>query len=175
MISLNSSILRSLFAVVLGLILVLWPEVAITYLVITIGICFMIPGVFTLLHHFTRKKVEGEPSPMFPLEGAGSILFGACLVAMPGLFVNILMYLLGAILVVAGGQQVASLIAARKWNRVPWGFYIIPILILITGIMILAYPFGAAANTFVIFGVACLIYGLSELINWYKFRKRMIE
>ena len=25
--------------------------------------------------------------------------------------------------------------------------------------MILAYPFGAAANTFVIFGVACLIYG----------------
>ena len=168
MISLNSSILRSLFAVVLGLILVLWPEVAITYLVITIGICFMI-------HHFTREKVEGEPSPMFPLEGAGSILFGACLVAMPGLFVNILMYLLGAILVVAGGQQVASLIAARKWNRVPWGFYIIPILILITGIMILAYPFGAAANTFVIFGVACLIYGLSELINWYKFRKRMIE
>ena len=34
--------------------------------------------------------------------------------------------------------------------------------------MILAYPFGAAANTFVIFGVACLVYGISELINWYK-------
>ena len=127
--SLNGSVLRCIFAIVLGLVLVLWPEAAVTYLVITIGICFIIPGLFSLLNYFTREKVEGEPSPMFPIDGAGSILFGAWLV-------------------------------------------LIPSLILITGIMILAYPFGAAANTFVIFGVACLIYGISELINWYKFSKR---
>ena len=91
---------------------------------------------------------------------------------MPQFFVSILMYILGALLVIAGVQQLISLISARKWCTVPYGFYIIPSLILITGVMILAYPFGAAANTFVIFGVACLIYGLSELINWYKFSKR---
>ena len=48
-----------------------------------------------------------------------------------------------------------------------------PALILITGVMILAYPVGAAANTFVIFGVASIFYGACELINWYKFRKRI--
>lgn len=82
------------------------------------------------------------------------------------------MYILGALLVIAGAQQLISLVSARKWSRVPYGFYILPSLILITGVMILAYPFGAAANTFVIFGVACLVYGISELINWYKFSKR---
>lgn len=170
--SLNSSILRCLFAIALGLVLVLWPEAAVTYLVITVGICFILPGVFTLLGYFTREKVEGEPSPMFPIDGAGSVLFGAWLVIMPQFFVSILMYILGALLVIAGIQQIVSLVSARKWSIVPLGFYIIPILILITGIMILVYPFGAAANTFVIFGVACLIYGISELINWYKFRQR---
>ena len=81
--------------------------------------------------------------------------------------------ILGALLVLAGAQQLISLVSARKWSTgFPMLFYIIPSLILITGIMILAYPFGAAANTFVIFGVACLIYGISELINWYKFSKR---
>ena len=163
--SLNGSVLRCIFAIVLGLVLVLWPEAAVTYLVITIGICFIIPGLFSLLNYFTREKVEGEPSPMFPIDGAGSILFGAWLVIMPQFFVSILMYVLGALLVLAGAQQLISLVSARKWSTVSYVFYIIPSLILITGIMILA-------NTFVIFGVACLIYGISELINWYKFSKR---
>ena len=158
---LNGSVLRCIFAIVLGLVLVLWPEAAVTYLVITIGICFIIPGLFSLLNYFTREKVEGEPSPMFPIDGAGSILFGAWLVLMPQFFVSILMYILGALLVIAGAQQLISLVSARKWSRVPYGFYILPSLILITGVMILAYPFGAAANTFVIFGVAFLVYGIS--------------
>lgn len=170
--SINNSILRSAFAMILGFVLVLWPEAAVTYLVITIGVCFILPGIFTLLNYFTREKIEGQPSPMFPIDGAGSILFGAWLVIMPQFFVSILMYILGALLVIAGGQQVVALISARKWSTVPFGFYIIPLLILITGIMILAYPFGAAANTFVIFGIASIIYGVSELINWYKFRRK---
>lgn len=168
----NNSIIRSAFAVILGLVLVLWPEVAVTYLVITIGVCFILPGVFSLLHYFTREKVAEEASPMFPIEGAGSILFGAWLVIMPQFFVSILMYILGALLIIAGTQQIIMLVSARKWSTVPIGFYIMPVLILLTGIMILAYPFGAATNTFVIFGIACILYGINELINWYKFRQR---
>jgi uncharacterized membrane protein HdeD (DUF308 family) len=82
------------------------------------------------------------------------------------------MYILGFVLLIAGIQQVYSLIIARKWSIVPLGFYIIPTLILITGIMILAYPFSAATQTFTIFGAAILIYGCTELINWYKFRQK---
>ena len=55
----NNSVLRSAFAMILGFVLVLWPEAAVTYLVITIGICFIIPGIFSLLNYFTREKVEG--------------------------------------------------------------------------------------------------------------------
>jgi len=70
----KKSAIPLIFAIVLGLVLVLWPEAAVTYLVITIGICFIIPGLFSLLNYFTREKVEGEPSPMFPIDGAASIL-----------------------------------------------------------------------------------------------------
>ena len=54
----NNSVLRSAFAMILGFVLVLWPEAAVTYLVIAIGICFIIPGIFSLLNYFTREKVE---------------------------------------------------------------------------------------------------------------------
>ena len=161
--SINGAVLRSAFAMVLGFVLVLWPEAAITYLVITIGILFILPGLFAILSYFTRPKNENGEKPMFPIEAAGSVLFGAWLVIMPEFFVNILMYVLGALLVIAGVQQLVSLISARKWSNVPLGFYLMPALILITGVMILAYPFGAAANTFVIFGVASIFYGACEL------------
>ena len=140
--SINGAVLRSAFAMVLGFVLVLWPEVAITYLVITIGILFILPGLFAILSYFTRPKNENGEKPMFPIEATGSVLFGAWLVIMPEFFVNILMYVLGALLVIAGVQQLVSLISARKWSNVPFGFYLMPTLILITGVMILAYPFG---------------------------------
>lgn len=85
------------------------------------------------------------------------------------------MYILGALLVIAGLQQMLALISFRKWQTVPWGFYILPLLILVTGITILAYPFDVMANTFVIFGVASLFYGAFELLNWYKFKKKEEE
>ena len=54
--SINGAVLRSAFAMVLGFVLVLWPEAAITYLVITIGILFILPGLFAILSYFTRNK-----------------------------------------------------------------------------------------------------------------------
>ena len=85
------------------------------------------------------------------------------------------MYVLGGILVIAGIQQLVSLIQARRWSHVPFGFYLMPTLLLLTGAMILAYPFDAVANTFVIFGIASLFYGVCELINAYKFKKGLEE
>lgn len=169
--TINNSILRSVFAIILGLVLVIWPEAAIRYLVITIGVLFIIPGIISLLNYFTREKNEYEPAPMFPIDGAGSILLGVWLIVMPDFFVNILMYILGALLVIAGIQQLMFLILARKTSRVPLGFYIMPVLILAVGIMILVNPFGVAANTFIIFGAASIFYGICELVNWYKFSR----
>ena len=169
--NLNGPVVRGSFAILLGLVMVMWPEVAITYLVITIGVLFMLPGILAALSYFARPRDESGNRGIFPLEAAGSILFGAWLVVMPGFFVGILMYVLGALLVIAGAQQIASLVAARKWSRVPLGFYVMPLLILVTGVMILAYPFESAANTFVIFGIAILFYGACELVNWYKFKR----
>ncbi len=171
----SNALLRSIFAILLGFVLVLWPETAIIYLVITIGILFILPGIFSVLHYFTRDKSETASKPMFPVEGAGSILFGAWLVITPAFFVNIIMYVLGALLVIAGIQQIVSLTQARKLNLVPWGFYLIPFLLLVTGVTILTYPFAAAANTFVIFGVASIFYGAAELLAWYKFKNTLPE
>ena len=58
--SINGAVLRSAFAMVLGFVLVLWPEAAITYLVITIGILFILPIIrYPQLFHPTENE-NGE-------------------------------------------------------------------------------------------------------------------
>lgn len=165
-------ILRGVLALVVGLVLVMWPESAVIYMIMVIGACFLLPGIYSIVGYFLRNKEDETASPLFPLEGLGSLLFGGWLLLMPGFFAGILMYLLGAVLILAGIQQIGTLVRARKWSAVPYGFYILPSLILLVGVVILVYPMDVMANTLMIFGIATLFYGANELINWYKFRKR---
>ncbi len=104
--------------------------------------------------------------------GLGSLLFGLWLVIMPAFFVGILMYVLGAVLVLAGINQIISLSAARAWTTVPAGFYVIPVLILLAGIVVLFNPFAAATVPFIVLGVSCVVYGVSDLVHGLRFRRK---
>ena len=104
----NNRILRIVFAWVLGLVLIIWPDSALRYMVVTIGILFLIAGLISLASYFARDK-RLYPSSRFPLDGAGSVLFGLVLIVMPSFFVHVLMYLLGLMLMLAGITQIVAL------------------------------------------------------------------
>lgn len=74
----NYSIIRCICALVIGVLLVAWPEAAILYLVITIGVLFLVPGLFSLSGYLIRGKQDGS---RFPIAGLGSLLFGLWLIA----------------------------------------------------------------------------------------------
>lgn len=66
----NYSIIRCICALVIGVLLVAWPEAAILYLVITIGVLFLVPGLFSLSGYLIRGKQDGS---RFPIAGLGSL------------------------------------------------------------------------------------------------------
>lgn len=165
----NYSLIRIVCALIVGLVLVMWPNLASDYLIITIGVLFMLPGLIGLVGYFTRKKGTER---RFPIEALGSLLFGLWLVVMPDFFSKLLMYLLGAILMLGGIQQIYSIYIARRWTTVPFGFYILPSLIALSGLLILFNPLEARDTAFLIIGIACVVYAVSELINWFRFTNR---
>ena len=142
--TMNYSIIRCICALVLGVLLVAWPEAAILYLVITIGALFLVPGLFSVFGYLTRGKQNGMS----------------------------LMYVLGAVLVLAGISQIVNLSAARSWTVVPGGFFVVPVLVLIAGVVVLFNPFTAATVPFIILGVSSIVYGLSDLVNIIRFRQK---
>ena len=111
---LSYSFLRAVCALVIGLVLVMFPNQAGDYFVITIGVIFLVPSLISIIGYYAQNA---EVRRRFPIEGIGSLLFGLWLVIMPGFFADLLTFVLGFILVMGGVQQIASLSAAR--SRVP--------------------------------------------------------
>ena len=115
------SVVSSLCALIMGILLVVWPEAAVIYLVITVGVLFLLPGLYGILAYFSSR------GNVFPVVALGSALLGIWLIVMPGFFVSILMYVLGALLVFGGVSQLMGFISARKLaGSVPGIFYVIP-------------------------------------------------
>lgn len=164
----NYSFLRAVCALVIGLVLVLFPDRAIAGMVTVVGVLFMLPSLISLISFFAQKDAGVR---RFPIEGAGSLLFGFWLVIMPGFFVEIFTLVLGFVLTLGGVQQIASLMAARKWSRVPAGFFVVPVLILVAGLVALFNPSEARRIPLLIIGFSSMVYAVFELVKWFKFTR----
>lgn len=166
-------VLRCLSALLTGVLLVFWSQSAVVYLIMAVGCLFLIPGLLSLLLYFRQRNKE-FPSRFgwTQVLGIGSIFFGVCLIVKPILFEKSLMYALGIILSYAGLHEIITLTTARQWTRVPAGFYITPVLVMLTGIFILFNPIESANIPFIVLGIGCIVYSISNLINVIKFHRR---
>lgn len=168
----HNVLFRGILGALLGVVFIVWPEISLAYLVMLIGALFLAPGVITLITYYFRSKSDYEKDISIPIQGVASILLGLLLILIPQFFINFFMFLFGFILLSAAVYQIVTLIRARKWARVPWGFYVLPSLLIITGVIILVKPETVAAYTVIIFGIGLILYGLGEIISWAKLRKR---
>ncbi|MBR6590870.1 MAG: DUF308 domain-containing protein [Bacteroidaceae bacterium] len=170
---LTYAMLRGITALLIGVLLVFWSQSAVLYLIMAIGCLFLIPGLFSLLTYFRKPSLDGNRRfGWAQVLGVGSILFGLCLIVSPVFFEKSLMYALGIILSYAGLSEIIQLVSARQWVRVPGGFYVTPVLVMLLGIFILFNPIESANLPFILLGIGCMVYGLSDMVNVIKFRQR---
>jgi uncharacterized membrane protein HdeD (DUF308 family) len=59
----------------------------------------------------------------------------------------------------------------RDYTKVPVGFYIFPVLILLAGLVVLANPFETTKIANIILGVSAIIYAIIDVIRIIKFHK----
>ena len=117
-----------------------------------------------------QGRVISGSQPTFPIVGVGSVILGLTLALTPGVFVNGLMYILGAIMILGGINQLMALVSARRLGSVPFGFWVAPSLILIVGLFVILKPMESAEMPLLILGWCCLLYGVTEIINALKIR-----
>lgn len=165
----KGAVYRSILAIILGIVLVVWPGTALRYIIMLIGVLFLITGLIAFI--MSNRKREDHRKSLIPFSGIGSMALGLLLLCLPSTFATIFMFILGFILVIGAVGQFVTLAAARQFGYVSPVSYLFPVLILIAGIVVLFDPFKSAESVFILFGITAIFYGVTDLLNQYSIRR----
>ena len=178
----QSSVFRALCAIIIGALLIKFPDNTVQGITVAIGVLFLLSGIISCVTYFWAKRhvsdykiydadgrlVAGEQPP-FPIVGLGSAIFGLVLSLSPTTFVSVLMYIIGAILILGAVNQFMNLVSARRYGRISLWYWVMPSFILLTGFYVMVKPMGPLSAAMLILGWCTLLYGVTELINALKF------
>lgn len=170
----KSILVRSISSIIVGGLLVAFPNQAAIWLIILIGCLFLGPGIYSMITFWTLRNTEGY-RPVFPIVGLGSVILGLWMVFNPDFFARSIMLALGGLLVVAAVGQLASVFRARRVAPTPIFFYAFPLFLLVAGAYVVTNLDMAVALPFYIVGVSMMFYGVVEMVHYFWLQKHLKE
>lgn len=143
-------------AAAVGVLFVIWHSRIdlLSWIVVAMGVLLIIPGVYNMIislagRRQARRIAAGE-SVSVTKRGVGrnadfsSMLASVCTIGLgvwmlvnPGFFVGLLAYLFAVLLIAYGLYQIYSLAYLNRPYVMPWFFYIVPVALVVTGVVIL--------------------------------------
>ena len=169
--TLQNPLVRIIASVTAGLLLLFYPNAALSTILLVTGIFIGVPSLYTiLLYLLSGNQKHGLP---FPVMSLVLLLFGCSLILVPSWYIGVTIYVLGGALVLIGVYQLLYLLTLKKTikRNAGWVSYLLPVVILLIGIEILVNPFSATERIIVAtFGAATLLYGITELLFYIRLK-----
>ncbi len=162
-----SSIISAVVCILLGVVLLIWPDLSALWICRILGIALLVVGICYIISFFIKRS-KMSTFQFDIILGIVLALLGAWLLIRPDMFLNLLSFVFGAILVVHGVidiQAAFQLFRAKapKW----WISLLLAVLTILLGILIIFNPFAIAAPL-VIAGIALIFDGVSDLIVIFR-------
>ena len=160
-------------AIVIGLLMVIWPDNIINWAVWIIGIVSLVTGLVQIISYFVQRA-KSDRWRGFPLIGLLAVIWGVMLLAQTDVWVKLFMVVLSLPMILLAIDQMISLGRTRRAGvPVKWTYYIFPVLLLIAGAVVLFNPFSTAVWLVIFAGVWIILYGVVEMFNYFliKFKK----
>ena len=164
-----SSILRSLVAIAIGIVMIISNDATRTLVQVIAALLFA-AGLITLVNGFVQKRRGGGSMSISVTNAVVDVVLGLVLYLNPGIVGGIIVYLIGAALIIFGLLQVLAMYGALA--QLGGGFISLglSIMAVLFGIVIRFNPFSKAIMS-ILAGIALIVYGVSELVSAWKVDK----
>lgn len=160
----NSMIGLTLFYVVLGIIMIAWPEQACRIACYVLGAALMLFGLFQLFEYLQTRKAEFMEGSLFI--GVFSILIGLLVILRASVVVSVLIAIMGILVI---GDSIIKLGYSRQLRKMDapgWKISMISACaLLVIGAFMLFDPFESAKTMIVFAGIFLLLDALGNLFT----------
>ena len=160
--------LSALFSIVMGVILVAWPETTLDIICKAIAIILIVMGAAELVSYFWNKITYSHSGIL----GLVVLLIGIWIFVKPQSVLSLIPIVIGVILAVHGVQDLKVAFDTKrngytKW----WSMLLMAIISLALGIICIVNAFGMVTLTMQIIGIALVYDGISDIWIVYKASK----
>lgn len=167
----NNSLFSGIVAIVIGIILVIWPHNILQWALRLIGIVSIVIGVVQFLGFLVRTRGVENRWKYLPLSAPIAAVWGILLLLSPDLWTSLFMIMFGILLIFLGLTQLISMVKVRKAGiAVNWLYFVFPILLIIAGFVTFAQPIYTATWFMIFIGGWILAYGIVEVFSYFSLR-----
>jgi len=164
-------IIRGLFAIIFGVLALMWPEITLFALVWIFGAYVLADGVFQVYSAISRRE-DFERWWLILLEGLFGIAFGVITFVWPGITGLVLLILILTWAFVTGILEIAAAIQLRKEIENEWLLAFSGVISILLGILMMIWPAASAVAIAWLIGIYAIIFGITiialglRLRNW---------
>lgn len=172
-------ILAALAYVILGFVLLIWPDTTGNVLCILLGVLLLGYGIFQIIGFFTRGDEGWGSGAVYLLVGLCAVALGVLALSSPEKVLSILPVALGAVVVVDSCMSLKRAFQLKELGMERW--WIIALLAVITllfGLVVMFNPFESAMLVTRIVGGVLIYQGVSDLVSVGRlayYGKRIME
>ncbi len=165
----KSVLLTGVLSVVLGAMVLAWPDKTIIIAAVFFGAYLLVTGVSQVFHAFTLHISGGGRALLF-ISGAASLVLAVLCFRSLGDAVWLLAIWIGIGFIFRGVAEAASAVSDPLTPSRGWQIFL-GIITLIAGLIVLAYPFSSVATLTMVVGVWLIVIGVFEIVGSFSIRK----
>src|SRR3954447_18446578 len=163
-------VLRGAFAVLFGLLALIWPGVTVLVLVALFGAYALVDGVIALITAIVGR--EGRSQRIWQaVEGVAGILVGIMTFAWPHVTALVLIWLIAFWALVTGILEIVAAIRLRREIHGEWMLIIGGVLSVLFGLLLLFWPAAGAITVAYLIGIYALVFGIVLVVLGLRLRK----
>lgn len=167
----RNSLIWGVAALLIGILIIFNPINAIEFSVIVLGFILLAVGLIQLISFGATRKRLNLSWASIPLGGVLALVLGIMLVVSPATFILFFMILLAIIIILLAVTQIYSLAMMRKKGAtVGAEFFVFPVLLLISGIVVCSFPLETNAWIVIFAGAWIAAYGVSEIFAHFAIK-----
>jgi|SRR5690606_19279077 uncharacterized membrane protein HdeD (DUF308 family) len=162
-------VLRGLLSIVFGILVLVWPGIALESLILLVAAYFLIDGVVEIITFIQRRAVN--PQWLWGvLEGVVSVLAGIGAFLFPGITALILLYLIAVYAIMTGVLQLIAAWQLRKEIEGEIWLGLGGLLSVIAGILLILFPGTGALAVLGIIAAYAILFGIILIVLGFRLR-----
>jgi uncharacterized membrane protein HdeD (DUF308 family) len=157
---------RGIIAVLLGIVILVWPRIALTVLVYLFGALILVGGIIAVATALRYTHAEGWA--LLLVEGILGILAGVVAVAWPGITLLFFVLLIAAWAIVTGILEIVSAFMAPLGAGREWLLGLTGLVSIIFGILIAIRPIAGLFAIVLLIGIYAIVLGILFIVRYFQ-------